>query len=59
MYRLLHSFTKKHHTIKTTEVCKNEVAKNEERDAFFKKGTGKSFLKKNKINNEQTPIVSC
>jgi hypothetical protein len=35
MYRLLHSLTKKHRTVKTTEVCKIEVVKNEERDEFF------------------------
>ena len=37
MYRLLHSHAKKHRTIKPTDVCKNEVVKNEERDVFFEK----------------------
>jgi hypothetical protein len=41
MYRLLHSLTKKHRTVKTDEVCKNEVVKNEEREMNFLKGTGK------------------
>ena len=46
MYRLLHSHAKKHHTIKKTDVCKNEVVKNEEREMHFKKKRKEYFFEK-------------